>query len=336
MRFALSYYPKAYLCLIICIFSCILSSSSPKPSITLLVLGDVMLGRSIAEEHQTKYSWKVALQWLDPYIQKADLMLINLESPIALQQNSISLGKIDLRAPKAALNSFPKDKTVLLSIANNHITDEGVSGALHTERNIIKAGFFPIGLSHQPLLMSYNGMRMAFFAWDDVLKPIDTIDATNQIRQARSNGYWVLVSVHWGIEYSLGVTNRQKQLAQAFADAGANFIWGHHPHVLQPLDCIYGKNQDVPIIVAYSMGNTLFDQMTPPYAKIGSGLLMTINQNSITDVQLIPFEIRPQQGRVSAPAPESALKAFEQITYFMHHHPQACTIPLNIKTNLMQ
>ena len=330
MRFLLNHFPKAYCCLILCIFCCLLSSSSYNPSVTLLFLGDVMLGRSIAEDHQPNHSWKAALQWLDPYVQKADLVLINLESPLTLPSKRINQSKIDLRAPREALNTFRKDKNILISIANNHIKDEGVSGALFTEKSIIEAGFFPIGLSHQPLLMSYNGMRMAFFAWDDVLKPIDIPAATNQIRQVSSKGYWVFVSVHWGSEYSLGVTPRQKQLAQAFADAGANFIWGHHPHVLQPLECIIGKNQEKPLIVAYSMGNTLFDQMTPPYAKIGSGLLMTINQNGILAIQLIPFEIHPQKGKITAPSPEPYLKAVEQITYFIYHHPQVCTIPLQV------
>jgi hypothetical protein len=35
-----------------------------------------------------------------------------------------------------------------------------------------------------------------------------------------------------------GATASQKRIAHALAEAGATLVWGHHPHVLQPVEWI--------------------------------------------------------------------------------------------------
>ncbi len=42
----------------------------------------------------------------------------------------------------------------------------------------------------------------------------------------------VIVSLHWGREYSSQPTDRQRKVAQELAATGADIIAGHHPHVL--------------------------------------------------------------------------------------------------------
>lgn len=59
----------------------------------------------------------------------------------------------------------------------------------------------------------------------------------------------VVVSMHWGNEYKLIPSKKQEELAQFVADAGADIIFGHHPHVLQKYDEV-GKAK-----VFYSLGN---------------------------------------------------------------------------------
>lgn len=56
------------------------------------------------------------------------------------------------------------------------------------------------------------------------------------IQEAKEKANLVVVHAHWGEEYDTTPSPRQKGLAKAMADAGADIILGHHPHVLQPID----------------------------------------------------------------------------------------------------
>ena len=60
-----------------------------------------------------------------------------------------------------------------------------------------------------------------------------------------------VVALHWGLEKKTLPTTYQKQLAKACIEEGADIVWGHHPHVLQPVEMYRGK----PIM--YSTGNLI-------------------------------------------------------------------------------
>lgn len=65
----------------------------------------------------------------------------------------------------------------------------------------------------------------------------------------------VVVSAHWGREEATTPKGWQITLAQRIIDAGADVIWGHHPHILQQVQFYKGK----PIF--YSTGNFTFGAM---------------------------------------------------------------------------
>ena len=63
----------------------------------------------------------------------------------------------------------------------------------------------------------------------------------------------VVCSLHWGREdHPQYLYNWQMSLARKLVDAGADVIWGHHPHVLHPVMFYKGK----PIM--FSTGNFIF------------------------------------------------------------------------------
>lgn len=68
-----------------------------------------------------------------------------------------------------------------------------------------------------------------------------------------------IVNMHWGEEYQSFPSDAQKQWAQLLVDHGAEIIIGHHPHVLQPIEWLEGKNGNKSIVV-YSLGNFLSGQ----------------------------------------------------------------------------
>lgn len=69
----------------------------------------------------------------------------------------------------------------------------------------------------------------------------------------------VIVSMHWGVEYSSVPSEEQEYLAQLLADLGVAVIIGEHPHVIQPMEWVEGKNGNQTLVI-YSLGNFLSAQ----------------------------------------------------------------------------
>jgi poly-gamma-glutamate synthesis protein (capsule biosynthesis protein) len=109
----------------------------------------------------------------------------------------------------------------------------------------------------------------------------------------------VIVSVHWGGEYQAAPSPRQQSIANALAGAGAGLIIGHGPHVLQRVEWI-GET-----LVAYSLGNFLFDQPYPADCRWGAILLVTrFAYGSRLIAQVLPTTV--EQGRVRPASPVEA------------------------------
>ena len=73
------------------------------------------------------------------------------------------------------------------------------------------------------------------------------------VTEASKQAEFVIVSLHWGVEYKKVANSQQIGLAHALVDAGADLILGHHPHVIQGME-IYKDR-----LIVYSMGDFVWD-----------------------------------------------------------------------------
>ncbi|MBR6444168.1 MAG: CapA family protein [Firmicutes bacterium] len=73
------------------------------------------------------------------------------------------------------------------------------------------------------------------------------------IKKARKYDF-VIVFPHWGIEYQYEPVEDQKKWARFFADEGVDVVIGMHPHVIEPVKVIKGKNGNR-MVCFYSLGN---------------------------------------------------------------------------------
>ena len=84
---------------------------------------------------------------------------------------------------------------------------------------------------------------------DYLVSMIDKERMEKEVKEMDEDVDLTVVSIHWGDEYSLQPSARQEELAESLAAAGADIIFGHHPHVLQR----YTKIGDTEVF--YSLGN---------------------------------------------------------------------------------
>jgi poly-gamma-glutamate capsule biosynthesis protein CapA/YwtB (metallophosphatase superfamily) len=292
---------------------------------TLAFLGDVMLGRGVAQAHAShERPWALALDGIRPDMEAADLALANLESPLTARP--LLQEGYDLRGPAAAAEALSSAGLDLVSLANNHALDAGLGGLSDTQQALQGAQVGWIGPPDPPVLRSLQGQRIAFLAFEDITTPLELTIVEQAVKQARSQAAWVIVAMHWGGEYLPAPDARQQQLAQTLADAGADVVWGQHPHVLQRLEWIQGTGRSRATLVMYSLGNALFDQIEPMDGRRGALLLLRFGGGQIEAIQALPFVIDPRRGQVLAASEVEAARIMERLGPLATEVPRLATI----------
>lgn len=85
--------------------------------------------------------------------------------------------------------------------------------------------------------------------------PADLAALLDDVRQAKALADHVIVSMHWGIHFVRAVlADYQREVGRAVIDAGADAIFGHHPHLLKAIEFHHGR----PIL--HSLGNFAIEQ----------------------------------------------------------------------------
>lgn len=264
---------------------------APQPA-TLALMGDVMLGRGVAQAYAAG-DWESAFSAIAPHLQRADLALANLESPLTAANMAAvrrTARGYNLCAASESVQALHSAGIDILSLANNHAGDCSPDGADET-RTILESNGMRAITADTPVYHSVGGVHLAFYAFDDVAVPLDIASAARRIAQSRSQGWLPVISIHWGMEYHPAPDSRQRQLAQAFADSGAVLVWGHHPHVLQPIEWLQGARQARPTLTVYSLGNALFDQPSPPDVRRSALLVVKLNAQRVQSFEILPLEI---------------------------------------------
>ena len=243
----------------------------PSAKVHFCAVGDVLLDRGVRtmiKREGLDYPFKFVKDTIKNY----DLAFCNLECPVCT--NGYPLNKLYcFRADTSFINSVVGAGFNIISVANNHTLDWGREGFWETINLLKRKGLYPIGggkdqsSARKPTIITINGLRFAFFGFVDMLpdaivyledKPGPAYSSTKEIieeiKKVRKKVDFIIVSIHWGIEFNSFPTMRQIEKAHKMIDAGADLIIGHHPHVLQSVE-VYKKR---PIV--YSLGNFVFDQ----------------------------------------------------------------------------
>jgi poly-gamma-glutamate capsule biosynthesis protein CapA/YwtB (metallophosphatase superfamily) len=281
----------------------LISCQPEVPTVTLALLGDLMVGRAVNPS-------AASLSALEPELKTADLSMANLESPLADHPpvTNTDIGyNLCAQADRAGfLLEWGLD---LLTIANNHRFDCSPAGPVETAGILTSIGLIPLG--SEPLYREMNGLKLAFLAFDDTLAPIDMNAAAHAIQSARRGRSTVVVSVHWGSEYQPAAGARQQALAEQFAEAGAALVVGSHPHVLQPAEWIQTSRGRT--LILFSLGNALFDQRGLADTRQSAMVVVTLDSEGVKSARAVPFEIDVSRSLTVRPDAQTAQQIHKRI-----------------------
>lgn len=267
-----------------------------------------MLGRGVAQA--LRGDWEAAFAQVRPWPAEADLAFANLESPLTTAPQLAD--GYDLRAPPEAVAALCAAGFDVVSLANNHALDAGAAGLAETMSTLHAAGIKGVldrgaarndDFPNAARAATMSLPRYQLLAFDDSAVPLDVEAAGQQVAAAAGQGGLVIASIHWGGEYQAAPSLRQQDIAVALSKAGAGLIIGHGPHVLQRVEWVEGT------LVAYSLGNFLFDQSYPVDCRWGVILRVRVQDNRIVAIEPLPTIIEHGQVRLASPQESSDILA---------------------------
>jgi UDP-N-acetylmuramyl pentapeptide synthase len=268
-------------------------------AVRVVIGGDTYFGEFYQEKRErnaelnylTAFGYDYSAEKIAPLFRRADYAVVNLECALTSKQASGLDGRKDyiLRgSPDPSIAALRNLNVGAVLLGNNHSMDFQEEGLLETletirtaglactgaganrseaQRAIVKeldVGGLPLKLaiisgyefnSFHDALGFYAGSRSAG------VNNINIDRLREQIAELRSDGCFVVVSPHWGLNYCFR-NHAQGQMARRIVNAGADLILGHGPHMLNELACIDG------VWTAYSIGNLIFNS-EGEYARHG-------------------------------------------------------------------
>lgn len=221
---------------------------------------------------------------------------INLESPFTNVGRHIG----DHKSNPDYLNILTKYNIQLVSVANNHIFDQGESGFLDTVENLNKkkiafiGGGYDFETAIKPVIIEKEDQTFAFFGFCDHcnsgyislvrqnapgMLPLYYNLMKKCIDSVRGKVDFICVYLHYGLENTSYIHPMERKIAHYLIDQGTDIVIGGHSHVPKGVELYKNK----PIL--YSQGNLVFGYSLSPWGN------NTITQLEITDKKIKKIKI---------------------------------------------
>lgn len=269
----------------------------------LIFVGDVMLSRSVGALMAAKDDYNWPFEKIADFLSGADIAVANLETPIS--SRGVNVGSIySFRSDPRSAGGLKFAGIDIVSLANNHAWDWGMTAFGDTMTHLASAGISYIGAgynaaeAHAGVVKDVKGTKIGFLAYTNLLpksiaatvdRPglaiFDEAEMIRDIQAMRPRADIVTVSFHFGDEYQTIHNALQERMALAAIDAGADLVIGHHPHVVQDIERYRDK------WIVYSLGNFVFDQNFSVATQSGLAVRITIRDKKIMKLEEVPIKI---------------------------------------------
>jgi poly-gamma-glutamate synthesis protein (capsule biosynthesis protein) len=277
-------------------------------NLSLIMVGDALIHKSVYNDAyvgNNVYDFKKMFEDIKPIIKEYDLAFYNQESIIGGKDLGIS-GYPLFNAPDEIGDAMLDMGFNIVSLANNHTLDkkeEGIRYSLNYWKNkdVMTAGSYGseedrvkdniktknnISYSLLAYTVRTNGLKVPT-GKDYLVNVYDKEKVRADIERIRDKVDVLIVSMHWGSEYTNTPTYEEKEIAEYLSSLGVDIVIGHHPHVVQPIDYINKT------LVIYSLGNFVSAQDTTN--KL-TGLMASLNIEKIVDKDDITINIKDVKG----------------------------------------
>ena len=262
--------------------------------VSFAIAGDVIphepVRAAAAAAGEGSAGWSALFADVADVFKSADFGFVNMETPVAPAHSHGSKPFL-FDAPIDLIAALKSSGIKIVSFSNNHVMDQGWPGFIETREHLREQGMLFAGSGDtaqqawQPVIVEANGIKVGWLGmtrWFNGNRNPDKDDQPHvnffpypgesggapgmdeagvlaAIKAARAQCDLLVVSIHWGIEYSPAPRPEDVDTAHRMLEAGASVIVGHHPHVLQPVES-YRTQDGRDTVIFYSLGNFLSNQ----------------------------------------------------------------------------
>jgi poly-gamma-glutamate synthesis protein (capsule biosynthesis protein) len=281
-------------------------SAAEQPSapaeVTIAAVGDIMLGHR-AEPWIEREGPGYPFLNVMPILQKADIVVGNLENPVSTRGIAVENKKFTLRSGPRAADALKAAGIRVVTLANNHIMDFGPQALQDTLTALGLSGILSTGAgmnlddARAPAILKVGNRTIAFLSYS-LTFPVEFYASAGRpgtapgyreyvradIEKVRTRADIVVVSFHWGAELMTTAKDYQRELGRKSVDWGADLVLGHHPHVLQEIERYKGR------LIAYSLGNFVFGSESDR-TNTSIILLCTFREKHLVRVEAVPLDV---------------------------------------------
>lgn len=282
----------------------------PEPqeySFSMVMAGDSLIHSGVYADawNGTTYDFGKMLTSIKPIIEKYDLAFVNQETIIG----GASLGYSSyprFNSPEQIGDTLIDIGFDIFNLANNHTLDMGEAGMLNSlsywsTKDVITVGMNS-SFEERDTIPTYekNGITYAILGYTTVtnglrvpagkeyyLNTYDSERVAADIAKVRDKVDVVMVSMHYGSEYTHVPTLEQTEIANYLASLDVDIVIGHHPHVIQPITYIDDT------LVIYSLGNFLSGQIG---INKQIGMLASLEVHKVVDGDNVDITIQNVRG----------------------------------------
>jgi poly-gamma-glutamate capsule biosynthesis protein CapA/YwtB (metallophosphatase superfamily) len=275
--------------------------------VVLSAIGDIILHESVRNgglKEDGSYQYDYLFASVTEVFQEADYVIANFEGAM---NGPPYLAYPFFNYPDEIAVAIRDAGIGMVTTANNHAFDRGVSGLKRTAEVFREIGVEVVGTRSDPQdpitrILEIHGIKIAFAGYsyetpgteggkaiNGLSMPSsahDLIDSFNpyrrerfesdkrqmaqRIQEMREEGAECIVfNIHWGDEYKTRSNSYQRELAYFLADEGVDIIFGHHPHVIQEIEVIYSAKRGKNTLVYYSLGNFIANMVYSTHGTNG-------------------------------------------------------------------
>ena len=278
------------------------AQADPFSRVSFAAVGDNLIHDTVYEQAAARssngYDFTDAYDRIADKIAKPDVAILNQETIISTEHNVSSYPMFN--SPVEVGEEMLEIGFDVFNIATNHSLDCGEKGLISAinfwkSKNAVTCGAYLNADDMSAVPMNeVNGVKIAYLGFTDSTNGLSLPDDSElilvrakdesllqqRIVEAKKKADVVIVSAHWGNEYTHEPTDYQRELAGKLSSWGADVIIGTHPHVIQPVE--YITNTDGrKTLVAYSLGNFISAQNRGP-RMLGGVLNFDIVKNNAT------------------------------------------------------
>lgn len=287
--------------------------------VSLVMVGDVLLHTRVYESglmEDGTYTYDHLFANVKNDIEAADLALVNQEVILGGRELGLS-GYPAFNGAYEVGDSLVNTGFDVVLHATNHALDKGKRGLLNCihfwKENYPQIGVIGIHESQEEADTVYitqvNGIRIAIlnytYGTNGISLPSDmpyAVELWNEtkikadVEKAKQEADFIVCCPHWGTEYVLEQTKDQEKKAQFLADLGVDLIIGAHPHVIEPIKWISGKDGNE-TLVYYSLGNFINATSGTGNGKaarmLGAMAKVTIAMDSSNEAYISDYGVEP-------------------------------------------